>query len=203
MMLPSLRFLLAAPAAIALAACGANGSSPPPKPATVTNSRTVTQATVKTVTEKTPAATTTTRGRTTSAPRDPKCVPKDLGIHFAGVDGAAGSLYTSFQFVNVSRHECHLLGYPGMAAYRRSGRRLPVMLSRDHSRRPRLVRLAAGGRAGFSVKAIDNPAAGRCLTAYRLRFTPPDDYSSLEIRRPLRICGPRAEVTISPVERPR
>lgn len=88
------------------------------------------------------------------AQADPKCQPTDLGIHYAGGQGATAMAFDYFQFVNVSRHQCHLFGYPGVAVYDRAGRRLHVNVGRLNSdaRPVREVHLRPAGRAIFTIE---------------------------------------------------
>ncbi|MDQ2760612.1 MAG: DUF4232 domain-containing protein [Actinomycetota bacterium] len=184
---------------VVLSACGSSaGSQGARSSGTVTNSPTATQSTVKTVTEKVRTAS----SGSSSASRDPKCVPTDLGIHFAGGEGATAMLISTFQFINVSRHECHLLGYPGVALYDRGGRELHVKVGRGsfNGRRPLEVRLRRGGRASFMTITAAFSGSRRCFTAYHAHFTPPDDYSTLSIRVRLLICG---GIAVSQVENSR
>lgn len=136
--------------------------------------------------------TTASLSRSSSTSRDPKCLPADLGIHYVGGQGATAMFINIFQFINVSRHECHLIGYPGVALYDRGGRELHVKVGRVSftGHRPQTVRLRPGGRASFETEtAAFRPMGRRCLTAYRARFTPPNDHSSLSIRHKFLICG--------------
>ncbi len=104
------------------------------------------------------------------------------------------------QFINVSDHECHLIGYPGAALYNRSGRELAVRVLRNSltGKPPKLVSLKPGGRTTFvTTTAAFAPGKGVCTTAEFVHFTPPNDYSTLSIRHKLLICG--KQMTIGPV----
>jgi hypothetical protein len=170
------------------------------KPLTRTMTTTSPTTTTTTTMRTAPATTTTgtshqtTSTPTDSAPADAKCSPTDLGIHFVGTLGAAGSLFSQFEFINVSAHACHLYGYPGMAAYTRTGQRVALTLRRDSTHGPHPVQLAPRQGSDFTVRSFSN-AAGPCMTAYHLRFTPPNDYSTLEIAHRLSICGARVTLT--------
>jgi len=187
--------------AIAVSACGSNGGSTTARRAQTV--RSVTQQ-VTTVTKTTSTATQPRSATDTSAASsDPKCLPVDLGIHFVSGQGATAMFISTFDFINVSPHECHLVGYPGAAVYDRAGRELRVKVQREsvNGRPPKLVRLPPGGRASFqTITAAFRPTAGHCVTTYNLRFTPPNDYSTLEIRHQLLIC--RA-IAVGPVQKAR
>jgi len=177
----------------ALADCGGTSSTRTvtaiSSPAATTTTGRMPSTTTRTVTR---AATTSTPGG--SAAATTKCSPTDLGIHFVGTSGAAGSLFSAFEFINVSARACHLYGYPGMAAFARTGQRLALSLRRDPTHAPHNVLLAPRRGSEFTVRTLSN-AAGPCVTAGRLRFTPPNDYSSLEIAHRLSICGAQATLT--------
>jgi hypothetical protein len=159
-----------------------------------------------TATAKDRAGNTTTRTlqfvvkASTAASSDPKCVPGDLKIHFVSGEGATAMFISTFQFINVSHHECHLVGYPGAAAYDRAGRELHLKVLRESftSRRPQLVRLTPDGHASFETNTSAFRSKG-CVTAHRMRFTPPGDTSSLSIRHRLLICS--AQMGIGAVQR--
>ena len=135
-----------------------------------------------------------------ASPDTPKCLPVDLGIHFAKGGGATAMEISEFQFVNVSTRECHLAGYPGAAFYDRAGQELAVKVLRGspQNKAPKLVILKPDGRTGFltdtSAFAVRK---GDCRTADFVHFTPPDDYSALSIRHQLLICG--GQMQIGPV----
>jgi hypothetical protein len=132
-----------------------------------------------------------------AGPVTPKCLPADLGIHFAGGEGATAMELSEFQFINVSQHACHLVGYPGAAFYDRAGRELPVKVQRGSFRNkaPQLVVIKPGGRTGFETNtAAFAPRKGYCQTAEFVHFTPPNDDSTLSIRHRLLICGGHMQV---------
>jgi hypothetical protein len=160
-------------------------------PPTTTTTTTIRTAPATTTTE---TGNQTTSAPTASAPANAKCTPTDLGIHFVGTLGAAGSLFSEFEFINVSAHACHLYGYPGMAAYTRTGQRVALTVRRDSAHGPHRVQLAPRQGSDFTVRSFSS-AAGPCVTAYHLRFTPPNDYSTLETAHRLSICGAQATLT--------
>jgi hypothetical protein len=177
----------------ALVGCGGKSltrtvTSVPPTTTTTTTVRTAPPRT----TTGTGAQTASTP--TASAPAGGKCAPIDLGIHFVGTLGAAGSLFSRFEFINVSAHTCGLYGYPGMAAYTRTGQPVTLAIRRDPTHGPHEVLLAPRHGSDFTVRTFSN-AAGACVTAYRLRFIPPNDYGTLEIAHSLTICGAGATIT--------
>ncbi len=123
------------------------------------------------------------------AQADPKCQSIDLGIHYAGGQGATAMALDYFQFINVSHRECHLLGYPGVAVYDRAGRRLHVKVSRLNAD-ARRVRLPPGGHVIFTLVTAEERAPGQhCAFGVRERFTPPNDVGTLSIKHRLMICS--------------
>ena len=126
----------------------------------------------------------------------PPCAPADLGIHFVDESQGLGHSLTTFAFVNVTARRCTLRGYPGMAAYSASGRRIALQVKRGGmGQRGGLQRvtLRPRGRAYFVVDTTHQSST--CPRATRLRFTPPDGRSTVQIRHGLTICGRYAAVS--------
>lgn len=163
-----------------LAGCGGSAASTIRATPTV-STRTNTVATTTTRTVTTPAT-------TASAPTGaPYCLPRDLGIHFVLSQGAAGTLFSRFAFVNVSSHACRLYGYPGVSAFTATARRIPVRVTRDHGFPPRRVRLVPRRLAYFSLATSDQ-VVGPCYRAAIFRFIPPGDYGYERIAHRQLIC---------------
>jgi hypothetical protein len=109
---------------------------------------------------------------------------------------------SDFQFINVSHHTCHLEGYPGVAADNAAGRQFALKVTRENLDATRIesVSIAPGGRASFKVQSVvPGFQQGRCVSSYRMLFTPPNDYSTLSIRRSLLFCA--GGILIGPVEK--
>jgi hypothetical protein len=128
-----------------------------------------------------------------TAASTPRCAPADLGIHFVRGEGAAGSRISRFQFINVSRRTCTLRGYPGISANDRRGHRLSIRVIRSGGH-VKTVRLRPHGRATVVMMTSETPPS--CLTARHLRFIPPNDFSSLQIRVSVPICQPHHDVFV-------
>jgi hypothetical protein len=164
----------------------------PPTTSTSTTTTTKSTPTTATGTTTTPQSSTTSSG---GAALSAGCTPGDLGIHFAGGSGAAGTTYLTFDFVNVTDHPCTLHGYPGVSFVLDSGAtdaisnvRIPAAV---HT-----VTIAAGGTAGFAVGVPGN-AAPNCVSVQDFRFIPPNDTGYEQIKEPTVACG--GKVTVTPV----
>lgn len=179
--------------ALLLSACGGSGGGS----GNGGRARTGTARVTRTVTVTTPGATATSgRGGTattsTSTPTTNSgattCTPKQLGIHYVRSGGAAGTVYETFAFVNVSSSACSLYGYPGVSLVLTSGQVDDITNVRDPSRPPKHVVVAPGARAPF-VLGVHGPAAQPCVQARELRFIPPNDTAYEQITHPGQICG--------------
>jgi hypothetical protein len=110
----------------------------------------------------------------------PKCSASDLGVWVAADQGqgAAGTIATPLEFTNVSHHTCTLYGFPGVSALSTTGQQLGSPANRDHSVKPRLVKLAPGG-TGYALLEFSDVITGNCppsskRLAVMLQVYPPD-----------------------------
>jgi hypothetical protein len=116
---------------------------------------------------------------------------------------AAGSSYLPLEFTNVSRHSCHLVGYPGVSAH--TTRQLGSAAARTPEAVAR-VTLAPGATAHATLQIVDvgsyPPATCRPATATALRVYPPNDFRSAIVPFRFRACasaGP-AFLRVTPIE---
>ncbi len=167
-------------AGLVLAGCGGSGHGA--GEGTTTSTRTVTQ----------------TAGVTVAASPKPSaidyCSPQDLGIHYVGGDGAAGTWISTFAFVNVTHHDCRLDGYPGVAMLTATGRRIPIPVYRERAYRPHPVLVKPRGHVNFALGTGDG-AVGPCYRAAIFRFIPPNDRGYEQIAHRRVVCGKAAFVS--------
>ena len=75
-------------------------------------------------------------------------------------NGAAGSLFYTLEFTNLSGRSCSLLGYPGLSAVDLGGRQLGSPAGRDAQLVPRMVLLS---RARPPARSSGSPRPGTSL----------------------------------------
>ena len=133
------------------------------------------------------ATTSSAAGAPAAAPR---CATAELVIWMdTNGDGAAGSIFYTLKFTNLSGHACTLDGHPGVSAVSLSGGRLGRPAAWDPPK-PQVVTLAAGDTA-IAVLQYSNVTVSnhRCTTtAAGLRVYPPGQTTSKVIPFPITVC---------------
>jgi hypothetical protein len=134
------------------------------------------------------AATTSSAAGASAA--TPRCATAGLVIWMDTTgDGAAGSIFYTLKFTNLSGHACTLSGHPGVSAVSLSGGRLGRPAAWDPPQ-PHVVTLAAGATA-IAVLQYSNVTVSnhRCTTtAAGLRVYPPGQTASKVIPFPITAC---------------
>jgi hypothetical protein len=123
-------------------------------------------------------------GSTRSAPL---CNARQLQL-VAGFQGAAlGSFTQTFTFVNASRRQCRLSGWPTVEL----GKTRRVVQDTPPAPAFTTVTLAPRGAASFDVYGEDwNHAANRaCPATATVRIAPPGDRSTLSVHVTMPNCG--------------
>jgi hypothetical protein len=121
-------------------------------------------------------------------------------------DGAAGSIYYTLNFTNLSGHACTLDGSPGVSAVNLSGKQLGRPASGDYTGGPPAVRLANGATAtallAWNVfQTQPGPHCGQ-VTAAGLRVYPPNQFTSKVIPFPIGACRqPITFMSVGPVRK--
>jgi hypothetical protein len=135
----------------------------------------------------------------------PRCATSGLVVWMdTQGSGAAGSIYYTLEFTNLSGHACTLRGSPGVSAVSLSGRQLGSPASGDYSGNTPAVRLASGATAYARLRYSDVVAGdNQCKTvAAGLRVYPPNQFASKVIPFPIRACtrsGP-VYMNVEPVQ---
>lgn len=182
-------------ATVVLAACGgssnvSNQSSVKTVTETVTTPTEPSAAVTAQTTSTTATATTTTSaGSTTTQPAagTSPCVAADLKPVALGSNGAAGTVYYTYAFENVSSKSCHTYGWPGASFWTASGKQLANVVSRVTSDQvgsagATTVTIAPGGEASFRVDVEDAYDGGeKCTTASYIQFYAPDDTTPMRL----------------------
>jgi hypothetical protein len=169
--LPCLAALLAA----LLAACGSSGGQSGGTAATPAATVTVTA---------TPTPNTTASaggGSPTATPGGPAaCATRALQVKRGAGQGAAGSIYTAIDFVNISGATCTLYGYPGVSFVTTGtgGGQIGPAATESTQTARQLVTLAPGATANALLRIVEagNFPASKCdpVTAHWLQIYPPN-----------------------------
>jgi hypothetical protein len=124
-----------------------------------------------------------------------RCMSQRLVVWLAPNDGgaAAGSVFYSLNFTNLSGHACVLAGYPGVSAVDLGGRQLGSAASRSPHEPYRAVRLRAGDTASaqLQISQAANFPIGDChrVNAAGLRVYPPNALRSKVVPIPFNACS--------------
>ena len=124
-----------------------------------------------------------------------RCVTPRLVVWLATNEGgaAAGSVFYTLNFTNLSGRACALAGYPGVSAVDLGGRRLGSSAGRNPHAPFRVVTLQAGGTASavlqISQAANFPTAACHRVSAAGLRVYPPNAFKSKIVPIPFSACS--------------
>jgi hypothetical protein len=180
-----------------VAACGsAAGSSGAAQP-TVTVTATPTAA-ASTAPAAAPAAASTVAGV-------PACPTRSLQVKLGVTQGAAGSVYTALDFVNISNVTCTLYGYPGVSlAGGKPVTQIGVAAVEDHASARELVTLAPQAVANALLRIVEagNYPASKCgpVTAHYLQIFPPNQTTPTYLADAAQACAKAVPLlTIGPV----
>jgi hypothetical protein len=132
----------------------------------------------------------------------PKCATSGLVIWLdTQGNGAAGSIFYTLEFTNLSGHTCTLSGYPGVSAVNLAGHQLGSAASRDTSGTPRTVTLAAGATAKATLRIVEagNFPSSACheVTAAGLGVFPPNLTKSKVVPFPFSACSSTGPVYLT------
>ncbi len=121
----------------------------------------------------------------------PRCATSGLVVWMDTFgNGAAGTVYYTLEFTNLSGHACTLHGSPGVSAVSLSGRQLGSPAGGDYSGNVPAVMLASG-RTAYARLAYSDVITGNnfCTTlAAGLRVYPPNQFASKVIPYPIAAC---------------
>jgi len=128
-----------------------------------------------------------------------RCGTTQLRAEQDGTEGAAGSVYVSVRFTNVSRTACWLAGYPGVLFFAEDGRPLTTASGRNGGPTPRVV-LPPAGTAEFFIR-YPNPGVAECRPhqTHRYLVTPPRASLPLLVESPRQLSLCPGTVSRSPV----
>ena len=124
----------------------------------------------------------------------PRCATAGLVVWMdTQGSGAAGSIFYTLEFTNLSGHACTLYGHPGVSAASLSGRQLGSPAAWDPPS-AHAVRLASGATAYAVLQYSDVVTSGSgprpcdAVTAAGLRVYPPGQTAAKIVPFPLKAC---------------
>jgi hypothetical protein len=134
----------------------------------------------------------------------PACQTAGLVVWLSNGDGAAGSVFYTMDFTNLSGHACTLRGYPGVSAVNLSANPVGGAASRDKGKKVKTIRLANNATATATLRVVEagnfSPSACRPVTAAGLRVFPPNQTASKLVPLPFGVCSRgRSNLSIEPV----
>ena len=131
----------------------------------------------------------------------PRCSTTQLRAEQVTREGAAGSVYVTVRFANVSQTACSLAGYPQVLFFAEDGRPLTTASRRNGGPTPKVV-LEPTGTAEFFLR-YPNPGVADCRprTTHRYLVTPPRASLPLLVESTARLSLCPGTVSRSPVAR--
>lgn len=140
----------------------------------------VAPATSPTASSPMPTPTPTNSPMAVSPASIPECRTGDLTIQIGPTNGAAGTIYTTFNLANRTATTCTLQGFFGLELRDAAGKQVDGSPRRDPSAiAPTLVRLAPGAGTTFTFHWSDVQGSPQpCPTAAEVVVTAPDQYDS-------------------------
>ena len=129
-----------------------------------------------------------------SAANAPACQTGGLVIWInTQPNGAAGTIFFTLNFTNLSGHACVLRGFPGVSAVNLHGRTVGRAATRDSGQTIKNVTLTNGHTAHAVLGIVDigalSPSTCPPTTAAGLRVFPPNQKAAKVIPFPFQACG--------------
>jgi hypothetical protein len=136
-----------------------------------------------------------------AAASPPRCTTAGLDVWLDSEgSGAAGTIFYSLEFTNLSGHACTLTGFPGVSAVSLTGAQLGSAARRAPIHPAKVVTLAAGSAnnmAGDTASVLlgiveagnYSPSACHPVTAAGLRVYPPGQTTSEVVNYPFEACA--------------
>jgi Protein of unknown function (DUF4232) len=188
-------------AAALIAGCGTSGGAAASSSSAARSTVTVTA----TPTGAPSSATAASSSTAPAAPGVPACPTRSLQVKLGVSQGAAGSVYTTIDFVNISSVTCSLYGYPGVSlAGGQPVTQIGLAAVEDHTSPRELIRLAPHAVANALLKITNagNYPASTCgpVAAHYLQVYPPNQTTPTYVASTTQACKkPVPLLAIAPV----
>jgi hypothetical protein len=138
-----------------------------------------------------------------SAPALAECVTSALKVKVGSSNGAAGTIFYSLDFTNVSGSTCFVQGYPGVSlvtAGSNSGSQVGADAKRDSVFAAKQVVLAPGKTAvaQLGIAEAGNFPSAKCqmVTAHWLKIFPPDQTVATYVPFTTQTCASTSVATM-------
>jgi len=115
--------------------------------------------------------------------------------------GAAGSVFYTLEFTNLSGHACTLNGFPYLYAVGLSGHQIGHIATFNHTPPPHQITIGNGKTATAQLQIVDvgNFPTSAChpVTAAGLKIFPPNQTRSKTVPFPFRACSSGSPVFLT------
>ncbi len=125
-----------------------------------------------------------------------RCHTAGLSLTLQGSEGAAGTIFDTFRFVNTLSVPCTLFGFVGAQMLDAQNNPVPTQVVRGgdfltNLPGPALVTVPPGGSAVFTLSWSDVPVGNEttCRQATQLAVIPPDEFAPLIVSVSLAPCN--------------
>jgi hypothetical protein len=127
------------------------------------------------------------------------CKTSQLKVKLGRANATAGTVFYPLKFVNKSKTNCTLRGYPGVSAVGKRGRQIGKPARRIASKY-RTVTVRPGKQQSSSVGIIDtgvfSPARCKPVTASGMKVFPPNAATAVVIKKKFSTCSSKASVSL-------
>ena len=193
--------------ALACLAVLASGCASGGPAATPTRTVTVTASPAAPASAGHPAAST---GAGTASPTPASaaaCPTRSLSVTAGSAEGAAGSVYQTLEFTNISRVTCTLYGYPGVSlAGGKPVSQIGPAATESHQAPRRLVTLAPGAAASAVLRIVQAanfpPAKCHPVKAGYLQIYPPNQTTPVYLPYKAQACAKPVQILTIGVVQP-
>jgi Domain of unknown function (DUF4232) len=158
-----------------------------------------------------PAAPSASTGAGTASPAPAgaaaACPTRSLSVKAGAAQGAAGSVFQTLDFTNISRVTCTLYGYPGVSlAGGKPVSQLGPAASESHQAPRRLVTLAPGAAASAVLRIVQAanfpPAKCHLVRADYLQIYPPNQTTPVYLPYKAQACAKPVQILTIGVVQP-
>ncbi len=135
----------------------------------------------------------------TSAPRAPGCATATLKVSLGRANGTAGTTFYPLRFVNTSKVNCSLRGYPGVSAVTSTGKQIGNSAARSGQSFGTVI-LAPGKQRSAAVGIVEtaNFPRSKCrpVTAAGLKVFPPNTRRAVVIKKRFSTCSSKSATSL-------
>jgi hypothetical protein len=135
------------------------------------------------------------------------CPTRSLSVTAGSAEGAAGSVYQTLEFTNISRVICTLYGYPGVSlAGGKPVSQIGPAATESHQAPRRLVTLAPGAAASAVLRIVQAanfpPATCHPVKAGYLQIYPPNQTTPVYLPYKAQACAKPVQILTIGVVQP-